>query len=86
MTAEGYRKRNYPAHFKSKITDADMENTETQVWLDFSIEYKYIDQKQYEKLKLQSEEIGRLLNFMFSHLCFPTLKNFLNQNRLPTAD
>ena len=28
---EAYRKRKYPAHFVSKITDADMENSETQV-------------------------------------------------------
>jgi four helix bundle protein len=32
--AEAYRKRQYPAHFVSKISDADMENSETQVWLD----------------------------------------------------
>ncbi len=29
--SEGYRKRQYPAHFVSKISDADMENSETQV-------------------------------------------------------
>ncbi len=29
--AEGYRKRRYPAHFISKLSDADMENSETQV-------------------------------------------------------
>ena len=28
--AEGYRKRQYPAHFVAKISDADMENTETK--------------------------------------------------------
>jgi four helix bundle protein len=28
---EGYRKRQYPNHFISKISDADMENTETQI-------------------------------------------------------
>ena len=33
---EGYRKRQYPKHFSSKISDADMENTETQVSLDFA--------------------------------------------------
>ena len=27
--AEAYRKRKYPAHFVSKITDSDMENSET---------------------------------------------------------
>jgi four helix bundle protein len=30
---EGYRKRRYPAHFIAKITDSDMENTETQYGL-----------------------------------------------------
>lgn len=33
--AEGYRKRKCEAHFISKLTDADMENSETQVWLNF---------------------------------------------------
>ena len=34
---EGYRKRQYPRHFASKISDADSENTETQVSLDFAM-------------------------------------------------
>src|SRR5215216_1371745 len=34
--AEAYRKKIYPAHFISKISDADMENSETSVWIDFS--------------------------------------------------
>jgi four helix bundle protein len=32
--AEAYRKRIYPKHFSSKITDADGEASETLVWLD----------------------------------------------------
>lgn len=35
--AEGYRKRQYPAHFTSKMSDADMENSETQTWLLFAL-------------------------------------------------
>jgi four helix bundle protein len=31
--AEAYRKRNYPKHFKSKLTDSDGENSETLIWL-----------------------------------------------------
>nr|WP_294949935.1 four helix bundle protein [uncultured Mucilaginibacter sp.] len=30
---EGYRKRIYPKHFTSKMTDADGEATETSIWL-----------------------------------------------------
>ena len=33
--AEAYRKRRYPKHFISKLTDADGENSETNTWLDF---------------------------------------------------
>lgn len=40
--AEGYRKRRYVAHFAAKMSDSDMENSETQVWLDFSIKCNYI--------------------------------------------
>jgi len=36
--AEGFRKRRYPNHFISKLTDCDAEATETQVWLDFAFD------------------------------------------------
>ncbi len=61
---EGYRKRQYPKHFSSKMSDADMENTETQVSLDFAVECKYISQENYNDLIGKSEEVGRLLNHM----------------------
>jgi four helix bundle protein len=35
--AEAYRKRSYANYFVSKVSDADMENTETQAWLDFAL-------------------------------------------------
>ncbi len=65
--AEGYRKRMYPAHFISKITDANMENTETQTWLDFALACKYISEGIYVDLYKQSEETGRLLNHMINN-------------------
>ncbi|MEX1269228.1 MAG: four helix bundle protein [Balneolaceae bacterium] len=56
---EGYRKRQYPKHFSSKMSDGDMENTETQVSMDFAQACGYIsvetnmdvrpDQKKWEK-------------------------------------
>jgi four helix bundle protein len=66
--AEGYRKRDYPAHFKSKLTDADMENTETEVWIDFSESCKYINLEVKEDLKKQALEIGRLLHYMMKNI------------------
>ena len=41
--AEGYRKRQYDKHFISKLSDADMENSEVIVWLDFALACNYID-------------------------------------------
>ncbi len=40
--AEGFRKRQYPSMFSSKLVDADAEATETQVWLDFARDCKYL--------------------------------------------
>ena len=61
---EGYRKRQYEAHFVSKISDSDMENTETQVWLDFSLSCNFISKEVFDDFNNRSEEIGRLLNHM----------------------
>jgi four helix bundle protein len=64
---EGYRKRQYPSHFTSKISDADMENTETQIWLRFVLECNYLLQEQYDQLIQRNHSIGKLLNHMISH-------------------
>ena len=61
---EGYRKRQYPKHFSSKMSDSDMENTETQVSLDFAFKCGYISENDYNDLIKKSEEVGRLLNHM----------------------
>lgn len=61
---EGYRKRQYPKHFSSKMSDADMENTETQVSLDFALKCNYISEEEYRDLLNGSEEVGRMLNHM----------------------
>jgi len=65
--AEAYRKRLYQAHFVSKSSDADMENSETQVWLDFALSCKYISREKYNDLIAKSEEIGRMLNHMINN-------------------
>jgi four helix bundle protein len=65
--AEAYRKRRYEAHFISKTSDADMENSETQVWLDFAFECKYINKNILEDLLNCSQEVGRMLNHMIEN-------------------
>jgi four helix bundle protein len=64
---EGYRKRQYPSHFISKISDADMENTETQIWLRFALECGYISSDVYDPMLKRYNSIGKLLNHMISH-------------------
>src|SRR5256885_8154499 len=39
---EAWRKRRYPAHFKSKLSDSEGESEETRVWLDLAFRCKYI--------------------------------------------
>lgn len=65
--AESYRKRKYPAHFVSKLTDSDMENAETEVWLDFANDYNYIDQETYRKIYSLNEEVAKLLQYMINN-------------------
>jgi four helix bundle protein len=64
---EGYRKQIYPAHFVSKCSDADMENSETQVWLDFALACEYINGDVYNDFIKRSEEIGRMINHMIEN-------------------
>jgi four helix bundle protein len=48
--AEAFRKRKYPKHFVSKLTDSESEAAETQVWLDFALEFGYIDEETHARL------------------------------------
>jgi four helix bundle protein len=65
--AEAYRKKIYPAHFVSKISDADAENSETGIWLDFSMACKYISEEKYKALSEKNKETGRLLGHMINN-------------------
>ncbi|MBV7270193.1 four helix bundle protein [Winogradskyella luteola] len=62
--SEAYRKRRYPKHFISKLTDADAENGETQTWLEFALACEYISTNQFDELYKASIEIAKLLNYM----------------------
>ena len=64
---EAYRKKRYVAHFISKVTDSDMENSETSGWLDFALACLYISKEQHSRLTRENEEVGKLLNHMISN-------------------
>ena len=65
--AEAYRKRLYPKHFISKLTDSDAENSETQTWLEFSLACEYINQETFDELTTKSIEVGKLINYMIQN-------------------
>jgi len=61
--AEGWRKRRYPNAFVSKLSDADAEAAETQVWLEFAVKCGYLDQTLGNKLDRACDHImGKLVN------------------------
>ncbi|RZK51226.1 MAG: four helix bundle protein [Pedobacter sp.] len=64
---EAYKKRQYPNHFVSKLSDAAMENSETQVWLDVALGCNYISEMQYQNLDEACEETARLLTYMINN-------------------
>jgi len=64
---ESYRKRIYPKNFLSKLTDAEAENSETQVWLDFAISCGYLEESIYKELTNLNDEIGKLIYYMIKN-------------------
>ncbi len=62
--AEAWAKRRYPAHFTSKLTDADGELQETQHWLNRAQAYAYLSNPEHERLMALSLQIGRRLGKM----------------------
>ncbi len=64
--AEAFRRRQYPRLFVSKLSDADTEATETQVWLDFARDCGYMTQERYKELVNGYQEVGRMLGGMMA--------------------
>lgn len=65
--AEGYRRKQYPKMFASKMSDADGEATETLVWIDFSYACRYISVELQKRWSSGYEEVGRMLGGMIAH-------------------
>src|SRR5436305_5670418 len=64
---EAWAKRRYEAHFVSKLTDCDGENSETDSSLDFARDCQYISADEHQVLTGKCAEIGRMLGQMYSH-------------------
>jgi four helix bundle protein len=65
--AEAWRKRSYPAVFRSKISDSDAEAGEIQVWIEFAVKCGYLARNKGAKLYQRYDEILRTLVGMKNH-------------------
>ncbi len=65
--AEAYKRRRYNDYFISKLNDAETENTETEVWLDFACDCKYITTEKYKELMTKNNEVGKLIWYMINN-------------------
>jgi len=64
--AEGWRKRKYPKMFVSKLIDCSGEASETEFWLDFSKDLKYIHEDKFLSFSEVYEEINKMLFSMIN--------------------
>jgi four helix bundle protein len=63
--AEAWRKRRYPNAFVSKLSDAEAEAAETQVWIEFALKCGYLTPDQTNELDELYENIqGKLVNML----------------------
>ena len=61
---ESWAKRRYAAHFVSKLTDCDGENSETDTSLDFARDCGYITAEEHTQLTALNHEMGSMLGSM----------------------
>jgi len=63
--AEAWRKRRYEGAFVLKLNDAEAEAAETQTWLDFSVECKYLDTNTSREIgQIYDNTLGKLVNMI----------------------
>lgn len=63
--AEAWRKRRYQAAFVAKLSDAESEACETQVWIEFALKCSYLNQTTRDELDKQYEYIlGQLVRMI----------------------
>ncbi len=64
---EAWAKRRYPAHFVSKLTDCDGENSETDTSLDYAKDCGYLSAEEHQDLTVRCCEIGKMLGSMIQN-------------------
>jgi len=63
--AEAWRKRRYEASFLSKLSDAEAEGAETQVWLEFAVQCGYLEVEVGQELSASYDNIlGKIVSLI----------------------
>ena len=65
--SEAWAKRGYPAHFVSKLSDADGETIETLHWLETAFSCGYIDEQTKTDAINEYRHINGMLNKMMAN-------------------
>ncbi|MBM4308834.1 MAG: four helix bundle protein [Deltaproteobacteria bacterium] len=62
---EAWRKRRYEASFLSKLSDAEAEAAETQVWLEFAFKCGYLGENIFQELSFVYDNIlGKIVSLI----------------------
>ena len=64
---EAWAKRRYEAHFISKLTDTDGENSETDTWLDFAKDCQYLSDDEHCRLVEECQAVGAMIGSMIKN-------------------
>jgi len=64
---EAWSKRRYKAHFTSKLTDSDGENSETDTWLDFARDCRSLEESDHARLTEKCASVGKMLGSMLNN-------------------
>lgn len=64
---EAWAKRRYEAHFLSKLSDCDGENSETDTWLDYAKDCSYITTDEHSDLTSKCASVGAMLGSMLKN-------------------
>jgi four helix bundle protein len=65
--AEAWRKRRYEGAFVSKLSDAESEAAETQVWIEFAVKCGYLERDRAAPLYQEYDGILATLVGMINH-------------------
>lgn len=74
LITEAFTKRSFPEAFTESLLQADAENSETQVWLAFSLRCGYLTEEGWKLLNEGSRAVSKMLHNLLDEAgtCWPS--------------